>query len=114
MKKLILEYLEVKWILFHNQRLERKKLKFIVWFHSKFPNKYCWADCVVWAFSPKKLNPFSIDSANACEAESKTHSTSMCYCGNWREGKCYDKLSKEEKEILSNNSKKESADDLPF
>jgi hypothetical protein len=80
----------------------RLKLKFITWFFNKHPDKYCWADCVSWAYSPK-LNPFKVDSASACEKESSD--TGSCYCGCWYKGKCYLTLSSEEKNaIIKENS----------
>lgn len=77
----------------------RFKLRFIGWFHSKFPAKYCWADCVSWAYS-KRWNPFKIDKAKACEIESVTHSCEQCYCGAWNRGKCWDLISEKEREAL--------------
>lgn len=104
------------WFRFHKKRLEKKKLQFISWFHSKFPGKYCWVDCVAWSFNPRKFNPFRVDSAKACQTESETHDTLMCYCGGWQEGKCWDKLTAQEKENITNNEKvvQKLMDDLPF
>lgn len=77
----------------------RLKLKFIKWFHSKFPGKYCWADCVAWAYS-KSWNPFTVDRSEGCKKESTEHSTKSCYCGGWQKGKCFDLLSKEDQEKI--------------
>lgn len=100
------------WRKFHAKYLERRKLNFIRWFHSKFPAKYCWADCVSWSFSPYKFNPFSIDSAKGCKAESKEHSTGFCYCGSWNKGKCFDLLPESEKNKIRNENTETL--DLPF
>lgn len=102
------------WLPLHKKLFEKLKLKFITWFHSKFPGKYCWADCVSWSFSPYRFNPFKVDSTKACEIESINHSTGGCYCGNWSNGKCWDKLSVQEKEEFINNNKSMHPDDLPF
>lgn len=96
---------------------EKFKLKVASLLHSMFPGKYCWADCVVFAFSNTRWNPFKIDSAKGCEIESKEHSTKMCYCGGWNNGQCWDKLPKKEQERIRAEIKKEMAnepEDLPF
>ena len=102
------------WFRFHQKRLEKNKLKFVSWFHSKFTDKYCWADCVGFSFNPTRFNPFKIESAKGCETESKEHDTLMCYCGGWQDGKCWDKLSKEEKEKVAANIDEQLNHKLPF
>ncbi len=102
------------WRRFHAKYLERRKLNFIRWFHSKFPDKYCWADCVSWSYSPYKFNPFRIDSAKGCQIESTTHSTNSCYCGGWNNGKCFDKLTQAEKDEIRKGITETPAIDLPF
>lgn len=62
-----------------------------------FPKKFCWADCVSWAYSRRW---FGIDSSNGCKKESEGNKT--CYCGLWVNGKFFPSLSKDEQEILRN------------
>ncbi len=105
------------WITFHKKHLDYRKLKFISWFHSKFPGKYCWADCVMWSMHPYKFNPFRVDKSKACEIESIEHDCKACYCGGWDNGKCWDLLPKEERESIKAEREKEyqlMKDDLPF
>lgn len=90
------------------------KLRFISWFHKLFPAKYCWGDCVAWAYDHKRFNPFKIESAEGCKEESKTHSTNMCYCCGWENGKCWEKLPKEEKEKRQAEIHNSIVDDIPF
>lgn len=93
----------------------QRRMRFVSWFHSLFPGKYCWADCVSWAYS-KSWNPFIIDNAKGCEQESLDHPHRLCYCGGWKDGKCYDKLTKEEKdsEIKAIKEICTMQNDLPF
>jgi len=77
-------------------------MKFINWFYKKFPGKYCWTDCVSWAYASERWNPFKIDRPTGCATESKEHPTKACYCGCWMNGKCWDLLSKEEQEKIKN------------
>lgn len=90
------------------------KLKFVRWFHSKFPAKYCWADCVAWAYSRNRFNPFRIDKATACDLESREGDNGMCYCGGWNKGQCFDKLSKEEREAYRNKITETDTTKPPF
>ncbi len=84
---------------FHRKYLQDIKLTFVQWFHSKlYPGKYCWADCVGWAFSPTRFNPYDIESSKGCEAESKEHECETCYCGSWHKGVCFDTLTKKEQQ----------------
>lgn len=97
--------------------IEKKKMRFVTWWFGLFPGKYCWADCVTWAFSPKRYNPFNIDTSKGCEEESKTHEHESCYCGNWNAGKCWDKYSKAEQKAITDEIDKQRAeqpDDIPF
>lgn len=89
------------------------KLKFISWFHAKFPGKYCWADCVAWGYS-KRWNPFKIESSKGCEFESISHPNKTCYCGGWQDGNCWEKMSKDEKEKFKQQSASEMTDGIPF
>lgn len=68
---------------YKNQKL---RLRFIYFFDSVFKNKFCWADCVSWAFNfkVKKFNPFNIDLAKTCREESEEYGT--CYCGRFYQG----------------------------
>lgn len=84
--------------IFAKLKLENGKLKFIRRFASLFVGKYCWADCVAWAFSATRFNPFKIEPSKGCEIESADKKT--CYCGGWADGKCVEKLSETEIEIL--------------
>jgi len=105
------------WWKLHDKYLVKRKLSFAGWLHHKFKGKYCWADCVGWAYNPARLNPFKIENSNACCEESKTHSTNMCYCGGWNNGVCYDLLSKEEKQKMKDEFDKQEThlvDGLPF
>jgi hypothetical protein len=104
------------WRKFHEKRLYKAKLGFISWFHPRYPGKYCWADCVSWAISPYKFNPFRIDNAVGCKNESETHSTRSCYCGGWNNGKCFDLLTEKQKQIARDDyyAGPDKKDDLPF
>lgn len=82
------------WYRIHEKRIEKKKLKFVKWFHSLQPHKYCWTDCVAFAYSPTRLNPFKIDNSIGCKIESESNCEN-CYCGSWYKGECWDKMSKE-------------------
>jgi len=102
---------------FFNRFIQSKKLKFIVWFDAKNPGKYCWADCVSWAFSPTQWNPFDIGSSEGCEIESKEHSHKTCYCGGWMNGVCFAKLSKAEQQKIRDEQETEYQkikENLPF
>jgi hypothetical protein len=79
--------------------MQKLKLKFVYWLNKKFPGRYCWADCVAWAFS-KRRNPFKISDSSGCKRESETHSSDSCYCGGWVKGKCFDLLSEKEQAAL--------------
>lgn len=102
------------WITFHNRFIVSRKLTFVRWFHSKHPGKYCWADCVSYAFSSSSINPFKIQSAIGCKKESLEHSCKACYCGAWSQGKCFDLLSKEEQNLLRIRIKNKVSSQLPF
>lgn len=98
-------------------RLLVLKLRFIGFFHSKlFPGKYCWADCVSWAYGRKRWNPFRIDSSRGCKTESKEREHHACYCGGWKDGQCYDLMTKEQRQEYIDHANKvhEEKDDLPF
>lgn len=86
------------WRIFHATHLLKSKLKFIGWFHDRFKGKYCWADCVAWAYNPSQFNPFKAGTSKGCKIESKQHDTKMCYCGGWNNGVCWDTLPKQEQE----------------
>jgi hypothetical protein len=109
--------LEIIWLRFHKKYIEKKKLKFVRWFHYLAPHKYCWADCVAYSFTASRFNPFRIDNEKGCKAESETHMNKSCYCGSWQNGKCWDKLPQCEKdeykrqiEVYNSTHK----DELPF
>jgi len=93
--------------------MTRLKIKFVSWFNDRYRGKYCWADCVAWAYS-KRLNPFKIDSSKGCEIESKEHSTNLCYCGGWKDGKCFALLPKEEQEKIRKELREEPIIGFPF
>lgn len=73
-------------------------VKFKMWFvqiwHDLVPGKYCWADCVSWAYG-SRWNPFKIESSSGCITESKEHKDGCCYCGMCHKGVHWDTLSKE-------------------
>lgn len=112
--------LKLKWQVRLNRLLggEKYKMKFVTWWDKKFPGKYCWADCVSWAFAYDRWNPFKIESSRGCEIESKTDGLyKMCYCGGWKDGICFAKLPKEEQLRIRQESdaeRKQIEDDLPF
>lgn len=111
MKRLIIMY----WAQFHGKFLVMPKMKFISWFHNLYPDKYCWTDCVGWAFRSDSFNPFRIENARGCEIESIQHEHQCCYCGGWQSGKCFSKLSDEEQEKMRNRFEKEKEiSGLPF
>lgn len=91
-----------------------KKLKFIRWFHSLFPGKYCWTDCVAWAYSKTRWNPFKIDGSKGCEVESIEHQVKACYCGSWKDGKCWEKLPQIERDVIITERECETIEHLPF
>ncbi len=68
--------------------LRTYKLKFIQHFDSLFKNRYCWADCVSWAFS-NKWNPFKIEKG--CRSDKE-----LCYCGRFYNGRATDEMTEEE------------------
>lgn len=84
-------------------KVKKRRLKFIQVFDRLFKNKYCWADCVSWAFngslfsnSIRPISPFKIDSSESCRKESEGWNT--CYCGRFCNGFAFDELSKEEQQ----------------
>ena len=97
MKKLI----KIKWTRFHSAYLVRPKLSFVRWFDNFFKGKYCWTDCVGWAFDSERFNPFKIDTSKGCEADSRENE--LCYCGGWKKGVCFAKLSKKEQGKIRQN-----------
>lgn len=68
-----------------------------------FRNRFCWADCVSWAFNyrVKKWNPFNIELAKTCREESE-ESESACYCGRFYKGIPVDEFTREELEKVQN------------
>jgi len=94
-------------------RKTKVKLKFINWFFNLFPDKYCWADCVSWAYS-NRINPFKISSSLPCKIESKEHEHNLCYCGGWTNGKCYHTLPKIEKDRIQAEIDAQPDHPLPF
>ena len=89
-------------------KIKNRRLKFIQLFDRIFKNKYCWADCVSWAFNGslfsneiKPVNPFKIDSSKNCRKESEGGNT--CYCGRFWDGFAFDELSKEEQQKIISN-----------
>lgn len=102
------------WYHFHGKYLQKRKLKFIQWFYSKFPGKYCWADCVAWSFSATRFNPLKVDSSRGCMIESVTHDSGMCYCSGWNKGQCYDLLSEAEKRAVKEEYKEVDLTQIPF
>lgn len=81
-----------QWYIFHGKYMVLPKLKFILWFTKRFPGKYCWAECVSFAYGSGQWNPFKVMDSKGCEAASKKEMA--CYCGQWCEGKCDDKENK--------------------
>lgn len=102
------------WYRFHTKRIEKKKLKFVKWFHSFQPHKYCWTDCVAFAYSPFRINPFKIDAPIGCKIDSET--SNHCYCGSWYKGECWDKMTKEKQANIKTeiNSPIELVEGIPF
>lgn len=89
------------WYRFHKKHLKKRKLRFVYWFDKKFPGKYCWADCVSWAFNSGAFNPFKIGNAQACKTESEIDAYyHQCYCGGWSKGKCWALLTDEERNAI--------------
>ena len=106
-----------KWRKFHSKYLERLKFKYVEWLDRSFPGKYCWADCVCWAISSSRLNPFKIDSSQGCNIESITHPCKLCYCGGWQNGRCWDLMTQEERDKITREREAYAdklIDDLPF
>jgi hypothetical protein len=102
------------WLRIHKAHLEKRKLRFIRWYHDIAPTRTCWADCVTWSFNPLRFNPFRIENGG-CKQESMVHSTRSCYCGLWVDGKCWAHLSGEERDKLKGKDKAEyGKDELPF
>jgi len=103
----------------YEDSIYRFKLKVAKLLHSSFPGKYCWADCVTWAYARKRWNPFKIDNARGCEQESKDHPHKLCYCGGWQDGQCWDKLPKKERDRIHKEAEEARLNnpdtaDLPF
>ena len=98
---------------------QRYKLKFITWWFSLKINKgkYCWTDCVHWSYSSTRYNPFKIDSSSACERDS-VGPDGACYCGQWFDGNCWDKLNIQQQNEYREKLDKErgdcKVDGLPF
>ena len=88
------------WVRFHRDYLAHRKLKFATWWDNINSGKYCWADCVSWAFSPEEWNPFKISSSKGCEIESIEHEHESCYCGGWNKGVCFSLLSTDEQKKI--------------
>lgn len=107
--------IEKKWMQFHNKHLVKRKLHFVAWFDKKFPGKYCWADCVSWAFDWRCFNPFKIGRAEGCKIESEQY-PHCCYCGKWSNGKLWQGLSKEERNAIRGMEEivHSEDEDLPF
>ena len=108
---------KIEWRRFHSKYLQSVKLSFVSRLHRARPGKLCWADCVAWAYSPHRFNPFRIDNAKGCAAESLTHMNRSCYCGIWNDGTCFDLLPKSERDALikqAQDSRTDCEDDLPF
>lgn len=95
------------WHVFYDKYLSKRKLRFVQWWDDKYPGKYCWADCVSWAFNPYSFNPFKIADSGACEIESKEHQHKMCYCGGWDNGVCFAKLPTEEQKKITDERERE-------
>jgi hypothetical protein len=74
------------WSSFHDKRIEKLKQKFIIFFHQKYPGKYCWKDSDEWAHNPARMNPFKIARSPNCKIESIIYG--MCHCGLWQKGAC--------------------------
>lgn len=75
---------------------ERFRMKIAELIDKFFPNKYCWADLVMWALKYKTFyEMFYETSSRGCMIDSKTDG--LCYCGKFKNGE----LNKEqhEKEI---------------
>lgn len=83
------------------------KIKFVTWFSRLFPGKYCWTECVSWAYSSSAFNPFKIEKSNGCRTESLDKES--CYCGQWYKGKCFSLLSDEEQKKIAELKPKGSA-----
>lgn len=74
------------WRDFYNRFLFRRKLRFISWWYNRNRRKYCWPDCVSWAYNPYRINPFIIDSCRGCQIESEFSQSASCWCGAWNNG----------------------------
>ncbi len=86
--------------IFHRDYIADKKLKFVQWWDRINPGKYCWADCVSWAFDPEQWNPFKIGGSEGCEIESIEHEHEICYCGGWNKGVCFATLPQSERDRI--------------
>lgn len=89
--------------IFRKTNLGNLKLKFMFWFYDQIPKKYCWADCVSWAFDTESFNPFKIGRSGGCCTESKERIA--CYCGCWVEGKHTTEITDKEMEETRNRFK---------
>ncbi len=89
------------------------KLKFVSWFHMKHPGKYCWADCVSWAFS-KRWNPYKIKKTESCAILSK--GIYQCDCGCYVNGVCWDKMSQAQRDriLVERQEQWEALEKPPF
>lgn len=64
-------------IYFKKRELHKTKLCFITWLDSRLPNRFCWTDCVGWAFDPMAFNPFKLRRPVGCKLDDH------CYCGRY-------------------------------
>jgi hypothetical protein len=87
----------------HDYRIRPFKLWFVAILNDRWPERYCWADCVAFAFSPERYNPFKIECSTGCIIESKD--MKACYCGQFADGKCFGRLSEAEQEQIRTNLK---------
>ena len=83
------------WMRFHERFLQPAKLAVAHRLHAAYPTRFCWADCVAYAYSCESLNPLKIDGCGGCKKESIE--TGNCYCGQWCNGRSWSELSEVEK-----------------
>jgi hypothetical protein len=71
---------------------EKIKLKIAYKLNDWFPEYFCWAGLVSWAYSDRLLMGLwkefdSKKGGDGCKRESETHKDKICYCGQWYNGK---------------------------
>jgi len=75
------------WVRFHDGFLRAQKLRLAQFLHDKFPARFCWADCVSYAYGVFYFNPLKIQGCKGCKIESEQNTA--CYCGQWCNGRLW-------------------------